>query len=63
MEELKFVKTIANVYLFDRYNRGGKVLYISSHGQITDVPKCSECKGDRQFEFQVCMVYLYINKI
>ncbi|XP_011873113.1 PREDICTED: programmed cell death protein 2-like [Vollenhovia emeryi] len=36
-----------------RYDRGGKVLYISSHNRITDVPKCPECNGDRQFEFQI----------
>ncbi|XP_018053321.1 PREDICTED: programmed cell death protein 2 [Atta colombica] len=36
-----------------RYDRGGKVLYISSHSQITDVPKCPECNGNRQFEFQI----------
>ncbi|XP_028046283.1 programmed cell death protein 2-like isoform X2 [Monomorium pharaonis] len=35
-----------------RYDRGGKVLYISSHNQITDIPKCQECNGERQFEFQ-----------
>ncbi|XP_077264373.1 zinc finger protein RP-8 [Temnothorax americanus] len=36
-----------------RYDRGGKVLYISSHSRIADVPKCPECNGDRQFEFQI----------
>ncbi|KAL6267497.1 hypothetical protein P5V15_000571 [Pogonomyrmex californicus] len=36
-----------------RYDRGGKVLYISSHNQTIDVPKCPECNGDRQFEFQI----------
>lgn len=48
-----------NLYLFTRYDRGGKVLYISQHNQIIDIPKCSECNGNRQFEFQVCRVYLY----
>lgn len=36
-----------------RYDRGGKVLYISQHNQIIDVPKCPECNGNRQFEFQI----------
>lgn len=38
-----------------RYDRGGNILYISSHNQlnVTDVPKCSECNGERQFEFQL----------
>uniref|UniRef100_A0A348G6C9 Programmed cell death protein 2 n=1 Tax=Odontomachus monticola TaxID=613454 RepID=A0A348G6C9_ODOMO len=36
-----------------RYNRGGEVLYISPHNQVTNVPKCSECNGNRQFEFQI----------
>ncbi|XP_012231809.1 programmed cell death protein 2 isoform X2 [Linepithema humile] len=36
-----------------RYDRGGKILYISSHNQVTNIPKCPECDGDRQFEFQI----------
>ncbi|EZA47660.1 hypothetical protein DMN91_012568 [Ooceraea biroi] len=36
-----------------RYDRGGKILYISPHNQVADVPKCLECNGDRQFEFQI----------
>ncbi|XP_072754018.1 programmed cell death protein 2 isoform X2 [Anoplolepis gracilipes] len=36
-----------------RYDRGGKVLYISQHNQIIDAPKCPECNGNRQFEFQI----------
>ncbi|KAL0131936.1 hypothetical protein PUN28_000010 [Cardiocondyla obscurior] len=36
-----------------RYDRGGNVLYISSHNQIVDVPKCPECNSNRQFEFQI----------
>ncbi|XP_050460504.1 programmed cell death protein 2 isoform X1 [Cataglyphis hispanica] len=36
-----------------RYDRGGKVLYISQYNQITDIPKCPECNGNRQFEFQI----------
>jgi len=60
---IKFVAS-TNPYLFDRYDRGGKVLYISSHGQIMDVPKCLECNGDRQFEFQVCIVSIsFISEI
>ncbi|CAK9832289.1 Programmed cell death protein 2 [Anthophora retusa] len=36
-----------------RYNRGGDVLYISAENKIDEVPKCSECNGERQFEFQI----------
>lgn len=36
-----------------RYDKGGKILYISSHNQVTNIPKCQECNGDRQFEFQI----------
>ncbi|KZC07423.1 PREDICTED: programmed cell death protein 2 [Dufourea novaeangliae] len=36
-----------------RYNRGGKVLYISAENKINEVPKCSECNEERQFEFQI----------
>lgn len=49
---MEVIVTVA-LFLFDRYDRGGGILYISSHNQITDVPKCPECNGDRQFEFQV----------
>ncbi|XP_014474555.1 PREDICTED: programmed cell death protein 2 [Dinoponera quadriceps] len=42
-----------------RYNKGGEVLYISPHNQITDVPKCPECNGNRQFEFQIMPQLLY----
>lgn len=58
-----FVVATVNLCLFDRYERGGKVLYISSHSQVTDVPKCPECDGDRQFEFQVCTAYSYRNAV
>lgn len=36
-----------------RYNRGGEILYISAENKIKDVPKCQECNGIRQFEFQI----------
>ncbi|XP_031848269.2 zinc finger protein RP-8 [Nomia melanderi] len=36
-----------------RYDRGGKVLYISEENQINEIPKCSECDQERQFEFQI----------
>ncbi|XP_043786909.1 programmed cell death protein 2 isoform X5 [Apis laboriosa] len=36
-----------------RYDRGGNILYISGSSKINEVPKCSECNGERQFEFQI----------
>lgn len=36
-----------------RYDRGGSVLYISSENQVSEIPICSECNGERQFEFQI----------
>ncbi|XP_017891889.1 programmed cell death protein 2 [Ceratina calcarata] len=36
-----------------RYDRGGSVLYISSENKVGDVPKCSGCNEERQFEFQI----------
>ncbi|XP_076752195.1 zinc finger protein RP-8 [Xylocopa sonorina] len=36
-----------------RYDRGGNILFISPGSKIDDIPKCSECNGDRQFEFQI----------
>lgn len=36
-----------------RYDRGGNILYISGSNKISEVPKCSECNGERQFEFQI----------
>lgn len=36
-----------------RYERGGSPLYISSLNHAQNIPKCEECKGDRQFEFQI----------
>ncbi|XP_015118632.1 programmed cell death protein 2 [Diachasma alloeum] len=36
-----------------RYDRGGSPLYISAHNQPENIPKCEECGGDRQFEFQI----------
>lgn len=59
IEELNCINCNYNLYLFDRYDRGGQILYISSHSEITDIPKCPECNGDRQFEFQVRTIYSY----
>ncbi|EFN75859.1 Programmed cell death protein 2 [Harpegnathos saltator] len=42
-----------------RYDIGGEILYISSDNQITNVPKCPECNGNRQFEFQIMPQLLY----
>lgn len=36
-----------------RYDHGGQILYISDHTEIKDIPKCSTCNGERQFEFQI----------
>ncbi|XP_012274698.1 programmed cell death protein 2 [Orussus abietinus] len=36
-----------------RYDRGGKPLYISSEHQPERIPRCIECKEERQLEFQV----------
>ncbi|XP_076247235.1 zinc finger protein RP-8 [Calliopsis andreniformis] len=36
-----------------RYNRGGKVLYISAENKVGEIPTCSDCNGERQFEFQI----------
>ncbi|OAD60622.1 Programmed cell death protein 2, partial [Eufriesea mexicana] len=36
-----------------RYDRGGHVLYISDENKIFEIPRCPECNGERQFEFQV----------
>ncbi|XP_047363626.1 programmed cell death protein 2 isoform X2 [Vespa velutina] len=36
-----------------RYERNGQILYISGSTKIKDVPKCSLCGGERQFEFQI----------
>lgn len=36
-----------------RYHRGGQVLYIASENKADKIPKCAECSGDRQFEFQI----------
>ncbi|XP_033325956.2 zinc finger protein RP-8 [Megalopta genalis] len=36
-----------------RYDRGGKILYISGESKIDEVPKCLECNQERQFEFQI----------
>ncbi|XP_043590851.1 programmed cell death protein 2 [Bombus pyrosoma] len=36
-----------------RYDRGGNILYISEESKINDIPRCSECNGERQFEFQI----------
>ncbi|KAK2581356.1 hypothetical protein KPH14_008122 [Odynerus spinipes] len=45
-----------------RYEYGGQILYISGNTQIKDVPKCSICGGERQFEFQIMPQLLnYLN--
>ncbi|XP_043257431.1 programmed cell death protein 2 [Colletes gigas] len=36
-----------------RYNRGGEILYISIENKVSEIPKCSDCNGERQFEFQI----------
>ncbi|KAF7385796.1 hypothetical protein HZH66_011638 [Vespula vulgaris] len=36
-----------------RYERNGQILYISGNTKIKDVPKCSLCGTERQFEFQI----------
>ncbi|XP_076637091.1 zinc finger protein RP-8 isoform X2 [Colletes latitarsis] len=36
-----------------RYNRGGQILYISIENKVSEIPKCSDCNGERQFEFQI----------
>ncbi|XP_029040551.1 programmed cell death protein 2 [Osmia bicornis bicornis] len=36
-----------------RYNRGGEILYISAEAKINKIPKCVDCNGERQFEFQI----------
>ncbi|XP_016841519.1 programmed cell death protein 2 [Nasonia vitripennis] len=49
-----------------RYNRGGSPLFISSSHQPESIPKCEECGGDRQFEFQIMpqlLVYLKVDNI
>lgn len=38
---------------FCRYERGGNPLFISPTNKPTDIPNCSHCGGERQFEFQV----------
>ncbi|XP_066581010.1 programmed cell death protein 2 [Prorops nasuta] len=36
-----------------RYQRGGPVLYISQENQALEIPNCTQCNGERQFEFQI----------
>ncbi|KAK1119072.1 hypothetical protein K0M31_013579 [Melipona bicolor] len=36
-----------------RYGKGGNVLYISGESKTDEIPRCSECNGERQFEFQI----------
>lgn len=36
-----------------RYENGGQILYISNSTKIEDIPKCSICGTERQFEFQI----------
>lgn len=36
-----------------RYHRDGQPLFVSSKHQPENIPKCKECGGSRQFEFQI----------
>lgn len=36
-----------------RYDRGGEILYISKENNVGEIPKCWNCNGKRQFEFQI----------
>lgn len=44
-----------------RYDIGGEPLWISSEGILKneDVPKCSNCNSERQFECQVFKLHFY----
>lgn len=54
------------MFISNRYNRGGNPLFISSGHKPESIPKCEECGGDRQFEFQIMpqlLVYLKVDNI
>lgn len=46
-----------------RYEKGGEPLWISKHNLMDeDIPKCDNCNGPRQFEFQILSTMLnYLN--